>query len=69
MPEDTVADSTDPGTRRPKAPLLKTKSDHFEPMKLPDFATEIHLPDYVSPDDPITLFTIYYSPELIEYIV
>jgi hypothetical protein len=58
MPEDIVVDSTDPGTCWPKALLLKTKSDHFEPIKLPDFVTEIYLPDHVSPNDPIIFFTI-----------
>jgi hypothetical protein len=29
----------------------------------------IHLLEYVSPDNPITLFTLYYPPEIIEYIV
>jgi hypothetical protein len=69
MPEDTIADSTDPGTRWPKAKPLETKSDRFDPMKLPDFHTEIHLPDHVSADNPIALFTMYYPPEIIEYIV
>jgi hypothetical protein len=69
MLEDIIADTTDPGTRRPKALALKTKSDHFEPMKLPDFEPEIHLPDHVSPDDPITIFILYYIPEIIEQII
>ena len=69
MPEDTIADTTDPGTRRPKAAPLKTKGDHFEPMKLPSFDTEIHLPDHMSADDPITIFSLYYTPEIIEQIV
>jgi hypothetical protein len=38
-------------------------------MKLLEFYTEIHLPAHVSPDDPIILFIIYYSPEIIEYII
>jgi hypothetical protein len=69
MPEDIIANTTDPGTRWPKAPALKTKGDHFEPMKLPDFEPEIHLPDHMSPDDPITIFTLYYTPEIIEQII
>jgi Transposase IS4 len=69
MPEDTIANTTDPGTYWPKAPALKTKSDHFEPMKLPDFEPEIHLPDHMSPDDPIIIFTLYYTPEIIEQII
>jgi hypothetical protein len=69
MPEDTITNTTNPGTYRPKALALKTKSDHFEPMKLPDFEPEIYLPDHVSPDDPITIFTLYYTPEIIEQII
>jgi hypothetical protein len=38
-------------------------------MKLPDFYTKIHLPNYVSTDNPIALFIIYYSLEIIEYII
>jgi hypothetical protein len=38
-------------------------------MKLPEFYTEIYLPVHVSPDDLIILFTMYYSPEIIKYIV
>jgi nitric oxide reductase large subunit len=38
-------------------------------MILPDFDFEITLPDDVSPDDPISLFTMYYTPEIIDTIV
>jgi hypothetical protein len=69
MPKDTVADPTDPGTRRPKENPLKTKGDHFTPMKLPKFDTEIHLPNHVSADSPITLFAMYCPLGIIEYIV
>jgi hypothetical protein len=69
MPEVTEADPTDPRTRRPKAQPLTAKGDHFEPMKLLDFSPEIYLLDYVSPEDPISLFIMYYPPAIIEYIV
>jgi hypothetical protein len=69
MPENTKADSTDPGTRRPNTKLLKTKRNHFEPIKLVDCDPAIHLLEYVFPDDPIILFILYYSPEIIKYIV
>jgi hypothetical protein len=39
------------------------------PIKLPEFSTEIHLPDYVSPDDPIIFLIIYYIVEIIKFIV
>jgi hypothetical protein len=38
-------------------------------MKLVDCNPAIHLLEHVSPDDPITLFTLYYPPEIIEYII
>jgi hypothetical protein len=69
MPEDTVFDSTDKGTLRPNKVPLRKKRDAFKPMKLPYFNWEITLPENVSPDDPITLFTMYYTPEIIELIV
>ena len=69
MPENTIFDSTDKGTLRPKEnPILKAGST-FIPMKLPSWGWEINLPEDVSADDPITLFTMYYTPEIIEMIV
>jgi hypothetical protein len=69
MPEDTVFDSTDKGTLRPNAKPISKQGDTFKPMKLPSWGWEIILPENVSPDDPITLFTMYYTPEIIDLIV
>jgi hypothetical protein len=69
MPEDIVADPTDAGTLRPKAKPLQRKGTNFQPMQLDDFDFEIHLPDHCSPEDPITLFTQYYSPNIVDAIV
>ena len=69
MPEDTVFDSTDQGTLWPNEDPLGTKGDAFKPIQLPNWDREIILPENVSPDDPITLFTMYYTPEIIELIV
>jgi hypothetical protein len=66
MPKDTITDMINPGTYWPKALVLKTKSDYFEPMKLPDFEPKIYLPDHMSPDNPIIIFILYYTPEIIE---
>jgi Transposase IS4 len=38
-------------------------------MRLPNWGWEITLPENTSPDNPITLFTIYYTPEIIDLIV
>ena len=53
----------------PNAPPLQEKGDKFIPLKCPDFEAEITLPMNVSPDDSITLFTLYYTPEIIDQIV
>lgn len=69
MPEGTEPDPTDRGTQRPNLRPLPRKGDRFIPMKCPNFEMEITLPPDTSPDDPISLFTLYYSPEIIESIV
>jgi hypothetical protein len=69
MPDDTVFDSTDKGTLRPNEDPLRKQGSAFKPMQLPQFDWEINLPEYTSPDNPITLFTIYYTPEIIDLIV
>jgi hypothetical protein len=69
MPKNIITDTTDPGTYWPKTLVLKTKNDHFEPMKLSDFEPEIYLPDYMFPDDLIIIFTLYYTPEIIKQII
>jgi len=69
MPEDTVFDSTDKGTLRPNEDPICKQGATFKPMQLPNWDWEITLPENTSPDDPITLFTMYYTPEIIDLIV
>jgi hypothetical protein len=69
MPNDTVFDSTDKGTLRPNEDPLRKQGSAFKPMQLPQFGWEINLPEDVSPDNPITLFTMYYTPEILDLIV
>jgi hypothetical protein len=69
MPEKTIFDPIDKGTPQLNTKLLRKKGAVFEPMKLPDFGWEITLLEHISPDDPITLFTLYYMPEIIDLIV
>jgi hypothetical protein len=69
MPEDTVFNFTDKGTLRPNAKLISKQGDTFKPIKLPSWGWEIILPENVSPDNPIMLFTIYYTPEIMDLIV
>jgi hypothetical protein len=68
-PKDTVFNSTNKGTLRPDAKPLRVKGDAFYSMKLPDFGWEITLLENTSPDDPITLFAMYYMPKIIDIIV
>jgi hypothetical protein len=69
MPDYTVFDPTDKGTLRPNEDSLRKQGESFKPMQLPNWGWEINLPDNASPDDPITLFTMYYTPEIIDLIV
>jgi hypothetical protein len=69
MSEDTVFDSTDKGTFRPNAKPISKQGDSFKPMQLPNWGWQIMLPENASPDVPITLFTMYYTPEIINTIV
>ena len=69
MLEDIVFNLTDKGTLCPHAKPLQKKGDIFQLIKLPDFSQEITLLENVSPDNPITLFTLYYTPEIIDLIV
>lgn len=69
MPESTRFDTTDQGTHRPDIPPLEGAGNAFKPMKLEEKQFEINLPEHSSPNDPITLFELYYTPEIIEMIV
>jgi hypothetical protein len=69
MPEDIENDPTDQGTNRPNAAPLKKAGSESTPMNLPNFSFEITLSEDVSTDDPISLFTLYYTPEIIDQIV
>ncbi len=68
MPKDTIFNSTNKGTLWPNAKPLQEKGDAFIPIKLPDFGQDINLLDYTSANNLITLFTIYYTPKIIDII-
>lgn len=68
MPEATISDPTDKGTLRPNAKALPEKGDVFIPMKLPDFNHQIRLPPHADPNDPISLFSLYYTLEIIDWM-
>jgi hypothetical protein len=69
MSEGTVPDLMDRGTQRLNAFPLQSKEDKFILINCPDFEFEITLFMDVSADNPITFFTLYYTPKIIESIV
>jgi hypothetical protein len=60
MLEDTEPDPTDRGTQRQNIALLQKKETKLILFECLDFEFEITLPADASPDNPITLFTLYY---------
>jgi hypothetical protein len=69
MPEDTVFDSINWGTLWPNAKPLRKKGDMFYPIDLPEFGWEIIFLENVSSDDPIILFIMYYTLEIMDIMV
>jgi hypothetical protein len=69
MAEGTEFDPTNTGTLRPNAKPLEKRGTRFQPMECPDFDFEICLPAATSPDDPFALFSLYYTPKIMESIV
>lgn len=62
-------DPTDPATKRPNSPPLKSTGSAFTPTKIDQFGYDIKLPASASCDDPISIFDLYYSPEIIDQLV
>jgi hypothetical protein len=69
MRENIENNLTNNVTKRPNLPFLKKLGSYFISIKLDDFRYKIILSDYVSSDDLISLFTLYYTLELVEKIV
>jgi hypothetical protein len=69
MTKDIINDLTDGGTKQPNTKSLLKARHKFIPIILPDFDFEITFPNDVSSDNPISLFTMYYTPEIIDTIV
>lgn len=62
-------DPTDPATKRPNSPPIKSAGSRFIPVPIEDFGYTINLPPSASCDDPISIFDLYYSPEIIDKLV
>jgi hypothetical protein len=69
MLEGTEPDPTDKRTQRLNAKPLQKKGNTFILVKCPDFDMEITLLLNTSLNDLISLFMLYYTPEIIESIV
>jgi hypothetical protein len=65
MPEATEPDSTDRGTQRSNVTPLQKKGTEFILFECLDFKFKITLPANASPEDLITLFILYYIPEIV----
>lgn len=68
MAEGTEFDPTDTGTLHPNAKPLQKRGNQFQPMECPEFDFEIRLPAATDPRDAFALFSLYYTPEIIESI-
>lgn len=68
MPEELEADPTDAGTPRPNVKPLKKVGTKFKPMKLKEWDSKITLPEGVDPANPMDLFGLYYTNEMMETI-
>ena len=62
-------DPTDPTTKRLDSPPLERAGSEFNRVQINQFGYTIQLPESSSPDDPITIFDLYYSPEIIDKLV
>jgi hypothetical protein len=69
MRENIENNLTDSATKRPNLPPLKQSGSYFIPMQLSEFGYEINLFYYASPNDLISLFTLYYTSKIVEQIV
>jgi hypothetical protein len=69
MCENIKNNLTDNITKRSNLPPLKQFGSYFIPIQLGEFGYEINLFYYVSFDDLISLFTLYYTSEIVEQIV
>jgi hypothetical protein len=69
MLEDIIIDIINSRICRPKIIFLKTKRNYFKSMKLFNFEMDIYFPDYISPNDLIILFILYYILEIIKEII
>jgi hypothetical protein len=67
MPEATEPDLTDTDrrTQRSNVTPLQEKGTEFILFECLDFEFEITLPANASLEDPITIFTLYYTPEIV----
>ena len=69
MSGNTEFDPMDDGTSRPNEKPLKRPGTCFQPMEVQERNSELDLPGGVCADDSFALFTLYYTPEIINSVV
>jgi hypothetical protein len=62
-------DPTDAGTVRPKEKPLKKRGTCFDPLDYPDFDFHINLPPHAQPHDAFSIFNLFFTWPVLEYIV
>ena len=69
MPESTEYNPTNKGTLRPNIAPLRVEGAYFTLINVPKVGFKITLLDTTCADDSIQLWSLYYTLEIIDYIV
>jgi hypothetical protein len=66
----TVGDPTDPtGTVRPNLPPENGTGNYYVPLKCPEFSPIINLPPGVDSDNPIAIWDLFFTVDVLQIIV
>ena len=65
----TVEDPTDPGTLRPDDPPEVIPGEHFDQKSFPCFHSENLLPSDIDSSDPLPLFSLFWTSEVLVQLV
>ena len=67
---ETIGDTTDPqGTLRPNLPPEPITGTQFDPMPHPDFQYRTALPDTVDPMQPLQIWDLFFTEEMMDILV
>ncbi|RFU33083.1 hypothetical protein B7463_g3217, partial [Scytalidium lignicola] len=68
-PTNAVPDSTDLGTLRPNFEPVVEVGETFTPLICPEFNHKINLPPNIKPNDPLGIFTLFFSRPVVKELV